>query len=68
MEAQENKLREELGQLHHLAAIKDEQLREYEEVAKSTKSTMDRIKELEKENSEIKASQLMSVFGQNNQK
>lgn len=37
-------------------------------MARYNKSTIDRIKELEKENSEIKAAQLMSVFGQNNQK
>ena len=46
-----------------IVADKDNTIRELEDKLKSSASSNDRVKELEREYSELKASQLMNMFG-----
>src|SRR5688572_26871028 len=63
LEGQLDKLREEMGQGQSLIFAKDLLLTELEEKLNSNNSHSDRVKDLERENSELKAAQLMSMFG-----
>lgn len=65
MDVQMNKIQEEIQSYIKKVTEKDLLIKQQEEQLRSSKSVSDRIRDLERENSELKAKQLMSSLGNN---
>ena len=65
MEEEMARMTQEAQELRSVSKLKDQEIEEYQEKLEQADSQQDRLRTLERENSELKAAKLMSMFNNN---